>query len=201
MGSSWVHLCLCITCGPVGGPLRRVPGGLERGSAPGGDTPRMDTGGLLLIALAMVAGLVGTALPLIPGLPIVWLAALVYGLVEGFGPTGTVAFGLITLLAVGGIVGGIVLPHRHVAAKGAARASVLAGAFGAVVGFFVIPVIGLIIGGVVGIYAMELRRTGDGAAAWSTTKTLLVGFGLGVLLELSAGILMVVIWVVWVLAD
>lgn len=161
----------------------------------------MDTGGLLLIALAMLAGLVGTALPLIPGLPIVWLAALVYGLVEGFQAIGSVAFGVISLLAAAGIVGGIVLPHRHVAATGAARSSVLAGAAGAIIGFFVIPVIGLIIGGVVGIYAMEYRRTSDGAAAWSTTKTLLVGFGLGVLFELAAGILMVVTWVVWVLAD
>ena len=161
----------------------------------------MDTGGLVLIALAMLVGLVGTALPLVPGLPIVWLAALVYGLVEGFGTTGTVAFGVISVLAVAGIIGGVVLPHRHVAARGAARSSVMAGAVGAIVGFFVIPVIGLIIGGIVGIYAMELRRTGDSAAAWATTKTLLVGFGLGVLLELSAGVLMVVVWVVWVLSD
>lgn len=160
----------------------------------------MDLGGLVLIALVMVVGLVGTALPFVPGLPIVWLAALVYGLAEGFGTTGTIAFGLITVLAVVGIVGGIVLPHRHAAAKGAARSSVVAGALGAIVGFFVIPVIGLVIGGVVGIYAMEYRRTGDGAAAWSTTKTLLVGFGLGKLLELSAGILMVLAWIAWVLA-
>jgi uncharacterized protein YqgC (DUF456 family) len=161
----------------------------------------MDTGGLVLIALAMLAGLVGTALPLIPGLPIVWLAALIYGLAEGFDTVGTAAFGVISLLAIAGIVGGIVLPHRHVAARGAARSSVLAGAAGAVIGFFVIPVIGLVIGGVVGIYAMEYRRTGDGAAAWSTTKTLLVGFGLGVLLELTAGILMVMTWVAWLLLD
>ena len=161
----------------------------------------MDTGGLVLIAVAMVVGLIGTALPLVPGLPIVWLAALVYGLAEGFDTTGTVAFGTISVLAIAGIVGGIVLPHRHVAAKGAARSSVVAGALGAIVGFFVIPVVGLIIGGVLAIYAMEYRRTGDGAAAWSTTKTLLVGFGLGVLLELSAGILMVIAWVAWVLVD
>ena len=161
----------------------------------------MDTAGLVLIAVAMLIGLVGTALPLVPGLPIVWLAALAYGLIEGFGRTGTVAFAVISVLAVVGIVGGVVLPHRHVAAKGAARSSVAAGALGAFVGFFVIPVIGLIIGGIVGIYAMEYRRTGDSAAAWATTKTLLVGFGLGVLLELSAGILMVIVWVVWVAAD
>lgn len=161
----------------------------------------MDTGGLVLIALAMLVGLIGTALPLVPGLPIVWLAALVYGLAEGFGTTGTVAFGIITVLAVAGIVGGVVLPHRHVAAKGTARPSAVAGAVGAIIGFFVIPVVGLVIGGVIGIYTMEFRRTGDRSAAWSTTKTLLVGFGLGVLLELAAGILMVGLWVTWVLAD
>lgn len=159
----------------------------------------MDLGGLILIGLAMAAGLIGTALPLIPGLPIVWLAALVYGLVAGFGTVGVVAFALITTLALVGIIGSIVLPHRHVAAKGAARSSVLGGALGAVAGFFVIPVVGLVVGGIAGIYAMEYRRTGEGAAAWATTKTLLIGFGHGVLLELAAGVLMIALWVTWVL--
>ena len=45
----------------------------------------MDTFGLFLIALAMVVGILGTVVPLLPGLPIVWAAALVYGVVEGFG--------------------------------------------------------------------------------------------------------------------
>lgn len=159
----------------------------------------MDLGGLILTIIAMVIGLIGTALPFIPGLPIVWLAALVYGLVAGFGTTGTIAFALITALAVAGMVGSVVLPHRHVAAHGGARSSVVGGAVGALIGLFVIPLVGLIVGGVVGIYAMEYRRTRDTAAAWATTKTLLVGFGHGVLLELGAGILMIGLWVLWVL--
>lgn len=159
----------------------------------------MDLGGLILTMVAMVVGLIGTALPLIPGLPIVWLAALVYGLVAGFGTTGAIAFTLITALAVAGIVGSIVLPHRHVAAQGGARSSVFGGVVGALVGVFAIPLVGLIVGGIVGIYAMEYRRTRDTATAWATTKTLLVGFGHGVLLELGAAILMIGIWVLWVL--
>nr|MBA3289934.1 DUF456 domain-containing protein [Actinomycetota bacterium] len=57
----------------------------------------MDTGIALLVAVAMAAGLVGTLLPLLPGLPIIWVAALVYGLLTEFGTAGWVAFALITV--------------------------------------------------------------------------------------------------------
>lgn len=161
----------------------------------------MDAFGIFLIALAMLAGLVGTALPLIPGLPVVWGAALVYGLAAGFGGTGTVAFTVITLLAIGGIIAGLVLPHRRVAAGGAPRSTVLAGVVGAIVGFFVIPVIGLLIGGVTGIWLAEYRRTADRAAAWKSTRDMVVGFGIGILAELAAGVAMVLVWGAWVLLD
>lgn len=161
----------------------------------------MDAFGIFLIALAMVAGLIGTALPLIPGLPVVWAAALLYGLAAGFGATGTVAFTIISLLAIAGIVAGLVLPHRRVAAGGAPRSTVLAGVLGAIVGFFVIPVIGLLIGGVTGIMLAEYRRTSDRGAAWKSTKDMVVGFGIGILAELAAGVAMVLVWAGWVLLD
>lgn len=156
---------------------------------------------MFVIALVMLAGLVGTALPLVPGLPVVWAAALVYGLMAGFGTTAAVAFTVITLLAIGGIAAGLVLPHKRVAAGGAPRSSVLAGVAGAIVGFFIIPVIGLLIGGVVGIWLAEYARTSDGSIAWKRTKDMVVGFGIGILVELAAGVAMVLVWVGWVLLD
>ena len=74
------------------------------------------------------------------------------------------------------------------------------GAVGAGVGFFLVPVIGLALGGVIGIYLSERARTGDAAAAWRTTMATLRGFGIAALLQLAAGLLMVATWVVWVLA-
>lgn len=178
-------------------PKNSKAGGSER--VP--HTPDMDAFGIFLLALAMLAGLVGTALPLIPGLPVVWGAALVYGLAAGFGATGTIAFTIITLLAIAGIVAGLVLPHRRVAAGGAPRSTVAAGVLGAVVGFFVIPVIGLVVGGIAGIWLAEYRRTSDGAAARKSTKDMIVGFGIGILAELAAGVAMVLAWAAWVLLD
>ena len=159
----------------------------------------MDASITVVVALAMLAGLVGTVLPLFPGLPIVWGAALVYGLVEGFGTRGTIAMVVITVIAAAGMVASVVLPHRRVAAGGAPRSSIVAGLAGAVVGFFVIPVLGMPLGAVAAIYLAEYRRTKVPAAAWRSTKTMVAGFGLGILVELAAGLTIVVVWATWVL--
>ncbi len=156
---------------------------------------------MVLVALAMAVGLVGTLLPLLPGLPIIWAAALAYGLIEGFERVGAVAFAAITVLSVAGMVAGFVLPHRRVAAKGAPASTVAAGVMLGIIGFFVIPVIGLPLGAVAGVVLAERARTADWATAWSTTKDLLVGFGIGVLVEFTAGVVMVGCWLAWVLLD
>jgi uncharacterized protein YqgC (DUF456 family) len=69
----------------------------------------------------------------------------------------------------------------------------------AVVGFFVVPVVGLPLGGALGIYLAERVRTGDGRAAARATRATLVGFGLAALVQLGAGLAMIGIWLVWVL--
>src|SRR4030065_1510712 len=52
----------------------------------------------------MLVGLVGLIIPVFPGLVVIWLAALVYGLATGFETLGTVLFVLITLLLLVGAV-------------------------------------------------------------------------------------------------
>ena len=161
----------------------------------------MSAGGVTLIALLMAAGLIGTIVPLVPGLPIVWGGALLYGLFAGFDGPGWPAIVLITLLAVGGMIAGVVLPHRQLAAGGAPRATVVAAVVGGVTGFFLVPVVGLPIGAVAAAYLAERARTGNGAAAWTSTKNLIKGFGLGILVELAAGMAMVAVWIAWVMFD
>jgi uncharacterized protein len=154
-----------------------------------------------LVAVAMAVGAVGTIVPLVPGLALVWGAALAYGLVEGFGTTGTAVFTVITALVAAGTVAGWVVPARVAGAAGAARSSVLLGVVAAVVGFFVIPVVGLVVGGVAGVYVGELQRTGDGAVAWRATRATLAGFGLAALVQLAVALVVAAAWVVWVLAS
>ena len=161
----------------------------------------MDAFAIFLVALAMVVGILGTIVPFLPGLPIVWAAALVYGVVEGFGAIGWICFGLITVIGIAGLVAGVVVPKRHVEGGGAPFSTIVTGAIGAVIGFFVIPVVGLVVGGVVGVLIAERVRTGDWQQAWASTKRALIGFGLGALVQRGAGVVMMLTWVAWVLLD
>lgn len=160
----------------------------------------MDAVGIALIALAMCIGVLGTLLPILPGIPVAWGAALVYGLIEGFDAVGWIAFAIITLLAVAGLAAGAILPARRVSALGAPRSTLFMGLLLGVTGFFVLPVIGLPIGAAAGIFLAEQRRLGDRRAAWTTTKNLLVGFGLGALAQFGAGLAMIIVWAIWVVA-
>ena len=86
----------------------------------------------------------------------------------------------------------------RLAPGGAPRRSILIGVVGAVVGFFVVPILGLALGGTLGIYLAERLRTGNSGAAWRTTKGTLKGFGLAALAQLATGLAMAAVWVIWV---
>jgi uncharacterized protein YqgC (DUF456 family) len=154
---------------------------------------------IVLVALVMAVGLIGTVLPFVPGLPLIWGAALVYGLIEEFGTPGWVAMSIITLVAIGGMVAKFVLPQRRASAGGAPRSTLVVGSIAGIIGFFVVPIVGLPLGAVAGVYLAEYWRTADPGAAWRSTKQVIVGFGIGTLLEMSAGLVMIIAWVAWVL--
>jgi len=156
---------------------------------------------LLLVALVMAVGVVGVVLPVLPGLLLIAVAALVWALYEQ-DTISWVAFAAIIVVLGVGTVAKYVLPARNLAAVGAPRSTMLIGAVAAVVGFFVIPVVGLPIGGVAGVYGAELRRLrGDRTAAWRSTWVTIKAVGLGLLLELAAALVAVAIWAIAVVVS
>ncbi len=58
----------------------------------------------VLLLLVMLAGLLGLIIPAFPGLTVIWLAALGFGVIHGFSTLGIVLFVLLTLLMIGGNV-------------------------------------------------------------------------------------------------
>ena len=159
----------------------------------------MELGILLLYGVAMVIGLAGVLLPGIPGL---LLVAAVTGVWAFDQPEdgAWVVFGVVLVILMLGTIAKYVLPSRSLRDAGAPRSTVLLGVVGAVIGFFVIPVVGLLIGAVVGVYAAELRRLKDGAAARRSTVATAKAIGIGIVLELVAGVVAVAVWLVAALA-
>ena len=73
--------------------------------------------------------------------------------------------------------------------------SLTLGALLGIVGFFVIPVIGLPIGFVLGVYLTELARLGS-AQAWTSTRHALAAVGLSMLIEFISSLIAAAIWAV-----
>ncbi|MEX1004382.1 MAG: DUF456 domain-containing protein [Acidimicrobiia bacterium] len=149
----------------------------------------------VLVGLAIVVGIAGTLLPLVPGVGLIWAAALAFGVLEGFGFVGWTAMVIISALGVAAIVAGVRVPQRAAAAGGIGwRGQLMAFAL-AVVGFFVIPVAGAPIGFVVGIYLVARRRYGT--EAWPITKRTVRSLVFAAGLQFVAAIAMALTWLVW----
>ena len=150
------------------------------------------TGTELIVGLVVLVGVVGVVVPLLPGTVLVAGAVVVWALEEP-STTAWVCTGVVLVLLVTGAVVKYAVPGKRLKDSGVPTSTLLLGAVAAVVGFFVVPVVGLLLGFVLGVYAAEVRRLGR-ARAWPATKQALVAVGLSVLIELLAALLAAVVW-------
>jgi uncharacterized protein YqgC (DUF456 family) len=150
------------------------------------------------VGLIMLIGLVGIAVPVLPGLLVVWGAVLVWAY-QVRTTAGWVVLAIATTLALSGLLLQYLLPGRQMARAGVTTSTTLAGAVLAVVGFFVIPVVGAFLGFPLGIYLAERIKLGTHAGAWLSTTHALKAIGLGMAVELLTGLVIAGTWVVGVI--
>jgi uncharacterized protein YqgC (DUF456 family) len=154
----------------------------------------VSTGGIVLVALAIAVGIIGIVVPLLPGALLVFGAIAVWAFVEN-NVTGWATLGIATaLLAVATLIK-YLWPMRRMRAADVGTLSLVAGAVLGVIGFFVIPVVGLVIGFVLGVYLAELAKRQDQRVAWTSTKHALKGVALSVGVELCGALLATAAWV------
>lgn len=156
----------------------------------------MDTTPFLLGGAIVLVGLVGTILPGLPGLPLVWLGAVGAFAAAGMGAAGWVVALLVTVQLVVGVAAKYVLASTGSTDQRLPRSTLLLAVAGAAVGFFVIPVVGFLVGAVVAVLLAEHRRLGDWDAARASTGRLAQRVGLGMVVEVGAGLAMAVTFLV-----
>jgi uncharacterized protein len=155
-----------------------------------------DAGALATVvaALAIVAGLAGVVVPGLPALPLCWGGVLVWALFGGAGPGRWLVLAVATVVAAGGTVVKYAWPGRNLKRTGVPNRSLLAGGALGLVGFFVIPVVGLLIGFVLGVWLAERLRLGDSRLAWPATVYAVKAAGLSMLVEFGAGLTVAACW-------
>lgn len=153
----------------------------------------MDPLGLLLIGTAIAVGLVGIVVAVIPGLILVWAAVGTWAFLEQRF-LGWVVFAIATVLTVVAMVGKFLIPGRRLEGAGVPRRSLFWGALLGFVGFFVVPVVGLPLGFVSGVYLAERLRQPGHRLAWRATVEAIKAVGLSILIELGAGLAIAGSW-------
>ena len=152
----------------------------------------------LTLAIVMLVGLVGVVVPIVPGLLLVAGAGVVWAL-ERSSPGAWGLAAVMVAVAAGATVASTVLPARRTSARGAPWWIVAAGAAGVVVGFFLVPVIGAVIGFPAGVFVAEVLRHRSVAPALRSTREAMQGVALGIMIQLLAGVAMIGTWLVVVM--
>lgn len=153
----------------------------------------MSGAGLVLIGLAILVGIVGIIVPVLPGALLILAAILVWALFVSSATGWAVLAAAVLLLGAAQVVKYLV-PGRRMRDAGVPGRTMVAGVVVAVVGLFVIPFVGLLIGFPVGIYLAERQRLGAHRPAWDSTRHALKALGLSILIELVAALAATAIW-------
>ena len=153
----------------------------------------------LIILGIMTVGLLGLLIPVIPGLVIIWLASLAYGVGVGFQTPGWIFFAILTvIMVVGSVVDNLVMgqqAHRN----GASWISVLLAMLFGVIGTFILPIFGGFIGALAALFLAEWIRRKNWREAMTATTGWAVGCGWAIVIRFILGLLMIGIWIIWVL--
>jgi uncharacterized protein len=157
----------------------------------------LTTAGLALVGVLLAVGLLGILVPVVPGALVVVAALLFWASEVGTVSSWTI-FGIAASAVVLSQVAKYTIPSRRMIVAGVPRSSMLVGAMLGIAGFFVVPVVGLFLGFVLGVYMAERRRLGDRLAAAASTRSALRAVSLSVLIELCGALMAVVAWLVGV---
>jgi hypothetical protein len=152
----------------------------------------------LFIGLTMVIGLVGAVIPVLPDVILIWGAALGYGLLVGWGESGSWLFGIITLLGLAGLLAEIWVSGTGAKLSGASIWSVFGGLAVGAIGLILTGPLGGVIGILLGTFLIEYVRIKDINKAVRAMFGMGVGCGASLWIKLILGLGMIIVWVVWV---
>ena len=145
----------------------------------------------------MILGLVGLFFVVVPGLTIIWMGALVYGILIGFKPFSIFLFILITLLMIIGNMLDQLVMGAKAKKSGASWTSVLISTGAAFLFSLLFPPFGGLIAALIALMALEMIRLKDWRKAAHSSKEMAIGCLSAVVLRFLVGIVMIGIWMIW----
>src|SRR4030042_4520078 len=122
--------------------------------------------------IIMFVGLIGLIVPVFPGIMVIWLAALGYGVATGFTTLGWVLFTVITIMFITGATIDNVLMGAKAHKEGAAWSSLVLGILAGILGTIFFPPLGGLIAAPLVLLLLEYLRQRDFKKAFAPVRGL-----------------------------
>ncbi|KPK85041.1 MAG: hypothetical protein AMJ94_19505 [Deltaproteobacteria bacterium SM23_61] len=151
---------------------------------------------LILTAVLMFLGLLGSILPALPGTPLILLGALVYAWYTGFTVISWMTLLALLVLTILSYFLDVFASALGVKKLGGSRWGMAGALLGAIIGLVFGGLLGLILGPFVGAFLLELAKKKDPAASLRSGVGTLLGFLAGTIGKLILAAIMIGIFVV-----
>ncbi len=152
----------------------------------------------LVVLGIMLFGLLGLIIPVLPGLVIIWVPALVYGILTGFNLTSGLLFaGMTVLMLVGNLVDNLVMGAKA-RQQGASWVAIGVALAAGIAGSLAFPPFGGLVAALIGLFAVEYFRLKDMQRALESTRSMAIGCGWAAVIRFGIGLIMIALWGVWV---
>lgn len=148
-----------------------------------------------LVGLAILVGLIGIVVPVLPGSILIGAAILVWAFLTG-GPVAWTIFGIVVAFLVVAEVLQYLVAGRHMKRSEVPTSTIVIGGIAGVIGFFVVPVVGLFLFFAAAVFLVELARRGDRATAWRATVAALQASAMTIGIQLLGALAAATTWIV-----
>lgn len=143
----------------------------------------------------MLVGLAGVVLPLLPGIPVIFLAVVGYLIFAGFDHMSTAVFVVLAGLTVLSFVVDWLSTVYGVKCFGGTKLGMLGSLAGTIIGMLVANIPGLVIGAILGAYAGEMVAGKKSPEAWRAGFGSFIGLVSGQVIKLVMGSVMIGLFV------
>jgi len=149
----------------------------------------------------LIVGLLGLLIPVFPALVVMWLATLIYALIEN--AAGRMAwidwllFALITLLMLfGSVIDNIIIAQKMRGQSIPWSSIAMAFLAGIIASVFLTPLIGMLASPLC-LFGVEYLRLRDRKLAFTSAKTYMIAWGWSFAAVFGVGVMMIVLWLLW----
>jgi hypothetical protein len=155
----------------------------------------------ILTGLMILVGILGSVIPVLPDVILIWGATLGYGLIVGWGEWGPWLFGGISLMGLIGVAADVWVSSAGARMGGASLWSVIAGVVVGLIGLIFFGPLGLFGGMAVGTFIVELIQRREPVESLRAVLGVGLGYGASFFVKFGLSMGMTLLWVIWLFVD